>query len=270
MMSIKIQETIEIRDNGTVLGTVQTQPDGSWIYPTPALAEGAHTFTAHTNGQLSNAWNINIADDSLNLVAPHFRAATSAGPDREEINYYAHAGDGYVEVPDYGMKTGDTVRVSWVGRRVTSNSELQTVGNPAALQPFKISMYEIIDCIGVNAAISYTVVRSPNTVPFQSLSLSLSVFGHSGVVEAPTINSPDNNNLRIQFREDYYSAQVRFIGLTTVESSIREFHGNDLNFPIDAAWSSSNRGRPVLFNWSLKRFGNDNIYYSQVLRVNNL
>ncbi|MGA9220270.1 MAG: hypothetical protein WBZ57_03640, partial [Pseudomonas graminis] len=32
----------------------------------------------------------------------------------------------------------------------------------------------------------------------------------------------------------------------------------------------ANRGRPVLFNWSLKRFGNSQIFYSQILRVNDL
>lgn len=249
--------------------SVPVQANGTWSYQPPALAQGPHIFTAHANGQMSNNWVIGVGAEQMNLTPPHFRLATSAGPNREQINYYAHEGDGWVEIPDYGRRTGDTVRLSWVGRRVTVNSEIHTVTNPASPIVFKISMYEVIDCIGVNVSMSYTVVRAP-AGPSTSQAMSLSVYGHVGAIEAPTINSPDNNNIRVQFRDDYYSAQVRFIGLTTVESPIQQFHGNYINFPINAVWRDQNRGRVVLFNWSLKRFGNNQIFYSQILRVNNL
>jgi hypothetical protein len=262
--------SVEIRDNNVVIApNVPVLANGTWNYQPPALTPGPHVFTAHADGQLSNNWVISVGTEQMNLTPPHFRLATSVGPNREEINYYAHEGDGSVEIPDYGRRVGDSVRLTWVGRRVTVQSEIQTVTDPAVPIVFKISMYELIDCIGVNATLTYTVVRAP-AGPSTSQSMSLSVFGHVGAIEAPTINSPDNNNIRVQFRDDYYSAQVRFIGLTTVESPIREFHGNYINFPINETWRSQNRGRLVLFNYSLRRFGNTQIYYSQILRVNNL
>ncbi|WP_456292004.1 Ig-like domain-containing protein [Pseudomonas sp. AK106] len=263
--------SVQVLDNGVPLGTATLQADGTWSLPAAGLAQGTHTFTARVDGVISNPWTVNIQQNNeMNLVEPHFKNATSAGNGREQINYYAYEGDGYVEIPAYGALNGDTVRVSWVGRSVTIDSEIQTVTNPAIPLVFKISMYEVIDCIGVNATIKYTVVRPPSNEVHRSLALSLTVMGHSGAIAAPTINSPDNNNLRVQFATDYYSAQARFIGLTTVESPIKQFNGNYINFTIDQTWLNANRGRPVLFNWSLKRFGNSQIFYSQILRVNDL
>jgi hypothetical protein len=261
-------ETVQIQRNGTPLANVPVQNNGSWTYTPTGLTPGPHVFTAHVGNSNSNQWSVNVQDDQMNLVMPNFKNATAVGGNRQEINYYAHEGDGFVQIPDYRAQVGDTVRVSWVGRRITVNSEIQTVVNPAVGLEFKISMYELIDCIGVNATITYTVGRGGQV--YTSESLTLSVFGHVGAIEAPTINSPTNNNIRVQFREGYYTAQVRFIGIDTVESAIREFHGNYINFTIDAAWANRNRGLPVLFNYSLKRFDDSKIYYSQVLRVNNL
>lgn len=264
-------ESVQVFDNGNPLGTVTTQADGTWSYPVTGLVPGAHRFTALSKGVVSNQWMVNIEqDDEIDLVAPHFINGTATGNDREQINYYAHEGDGYVQIPAYGARTGDTVRISWTGRNITIESEIQTVTDPATALIFKISMYEVIDCIGANATIRYTVVRPPSNEVHTSLALSLTVLGHSGAIAAPTINRPDNDNLRVQFVTDYHSAQARFIGLTTVESPIRNFDGTYINFTIDPVWRSANRGRPVLFNWSLKRFDNDQIFYSQVLRVDNL
>jgi hypothetical protein len=261
-------ESVQLRDNGTPIGSVTSLPDGSWSYTSTGLSPGQHVFTAHVGNTVSNQWTVNVQDDQMNLVRPNFKNATAAGGNRQEINYYAHEGDGFVQIPDYHAQVGDTVRVSWAGRRITINSETQTVVNPAVGLEFKISMYELIDCIGVNATITYTVGRGGQV--YTSDSLILSVSGHVGAIEAPTINSPTNNNIRVQFREGYYTAQIRFIGINTVESAIREFHGDYINFTIDAAWADQNRGLPVLFNYSLKRFDDSKIYYSQVLRVNNL
>lgn len=264
-------ESVQILDNGVPLGTAITQADGTWSSPVTGRAPGLHGFAAVVKGVPSTEWTIKVEDNNeMKLIAPHFTNATAAGDDREQINYYAHEGDGYVEIPAYGAQVGDTLRVSWVGRNITIESETQTVTNPAIPLAFKISMYEIIDCIGANATIRYTVARPPSNEVRTSQALSLTVMGHSGAIAAPTTNSPDNNNLRVQFVSDYYSAQARFIGLTTVESPIKEFDGRDINFTINQAWLNANRGRPVLFNWSLKRYGNNQIFYSQILRVDNL
>ncbi len=265
-----ITASVEIWDKDTRLGTLPVDPDGSWSFSAAGLASGAHIFRAQVGDKLSLPWTVNIVNDQIELPLPHIRNAQSVGPSREEIDYYAHEGDGYVEFPNLTLKKGDTVRVTWVGRSVTYKSEIQEVIDPATPLNFKISMYEIIDCIGVNASISYTLIRPPSDQVNTSPILLLTIKGHVGEIEAPTINSPDNNNIRVHFEEDYYSAQVRFIGLTTVETSIREFHGKNLNFSIDSAWRAANKGKPVLFNYSLKRYNNDRIFYSRILRVSNL
>lgn len=264
-------ESVQILDNGNPIGTVTTQADGTWSYPAAGLVPGPHRFTAAVKAATSNPWTVNVEQSiPMKLVAPHFKNATLVGADREQINYYDHDGDGYVEIPAYGAQIGDTVRLSWVGRNITIESEIQTVTNPATALIFKISMYEVIDCIGANATIRYTVVRPPSTEVHTSLALSLTVMGHSGAVQAPEINRPDNNKLTIQFATDYYTAQARFIGLTTVESGYMSFHGKAVEIYIDQTWLNANRGRPVLFNWSLKRYDNPKIFFSQLLRVDNL
>ncbi len=270
MIEDPVTATVEIWDKDTMLGTRPVDPNGSWSFPASGLELGEHIFRAQVGEKLSPPWRVSIVDDQIELPLPHVRNAQSAAPSREEIDYYANEGDGYVELPNLALKKGDTVRVTWVGRSVTYNSEIQEVIDPATPLTFKISMYEIIDCIGVNASIRYTLMRPPSDQAHTSPTLSLTITGHVGEIEAPTINSPDNNNIRVQFEENYYSAQARFIGLTTVESPIREFEGKYLNFPIDPAWRAENRGQPVLFNYSLKRFNNNRIFYSRILRVSNL
>ena len=263
--------TVQIWRNNNQIAEVVVDANGSWTYgPTPDLPLGPHVFTAHAGANRSDPWTVQV-EEEMNLTRAHFRNATPApgDPDRELIDYYAHEGDGYVEIPLYGMKVGDEVEGSFSGR-VHTQRDVFTVTNESTQVVFKISMYNIIDSIHSNATITYTVKR--DGVTHTSVSRILTITGYSGYIEAPTINSPTNNNIRVQFEAGYYTAQVRFIGKPgdTVESAIREFHGNYINFTIDPAWAARNRGLPVLFNYSLKRFDDDRIFYSQVLRVDNL
>jgi hypothetical protein len=265
-------ETVQIKRNNIQIAEVPVDANGSWTYgPTPELPPGQHVFTAHAGDKQSAPWTVQVVEEEMNLTRAHFRNATPApgDPDRELIDYYAQQGDGYVEIPLYGMKVGDEVEGSFSGR-VHTQHDVFTVTNESTQVVFKISMYNIIDAIHFNATITYTVKR--NGVTHTSTSRILTITGYSGYIEAPTINSPTNNNIRVQFEVGYYTAQVRFIGKPgdTVESAVRKFDGNDINFTIDPAWAARNRGLPVLFNYSLKRFDDDRIYYSQILRIDNL
>lgn len=267
-------QTVQIFDNNILRGTVQSLADGRWTFPTPVLTQGIHVFTARASGVTSNLWSINIQDEQLNLLVPHFENSRLVGPNREEIDYYQQEGDGFVQVQVSTLRPGDTVGVSWVGRRVTYNSEIQTVSNPPVPMRFKISQYEIIDCIGENAAISYTVVRPPSTTPITSPTLNLTIQGNRFAIEAPTL-STSHDNLRVwkqgQFNNNS-TARVRAIGISTWQSDIEYFNNQPyLNFTINPALIAENRGRPVLFNYSLKiNPGDSIIYYSQILRVDRL
>lgn len=262
--------TVEIFDKSTRLGTADVDANGNWRFDTSALEVGGHIFRAQAGEAQSTAWNLTVSASDLTLPLPHIRNANLVAEAREQINYYAHQGSAFVEIPDYGMQPGDTVRVEWVGRKKSFRTEVKTVENPPKPIFFEISMYEVIDCIGTNATIKYTVLRPPAGKVNSSPSLILTVNGHVGAITAPTINTPDNNNILVQFQNGYYSAAVRFIGLTTVESSTKRFEGKYIDFPINAAWLNANRGQSVLFNYSLKLFDNQEIFYSQILRVANL
>jgi hypothetical protein len=269
-------ETVQIRRNNIQVAVVPVNADGSWTYgPTPDLPLGLHVFTAHVGDKQSAPWTVNVQENEMRLTAPHFRDAASVGANAEEINYYIHSsdgeGDGYIEIPDYGAQPDDTVRVEWVGRNFTYHSEIQRVVNPAVMPVFKISQYEIIDCISDNAGISYTVQRLPGA-PQTSVSQNLRVQGNPFVVRAPTLGSA-HDNLRVWLQADFNensTARVRAIGLTTWQSDIQYFNNEPwLNFPIPQTWIAENRGRPILFNWSLRlNPGQTNSYYSQIGREN--
>jgi hypothetical protein len=270
-------ETVQIKRNNIQIAEVPVDANGSWTYgPTPDLPLGQHVFTAHVGDKQSAPWTVNVQESEMRLTAPHFRDAANVGENEQEINYYIHSsdgeGDGYIEIPDYGAQLGDTVQVKWSGRNFIYNSEIQRVDNPAVMPVFKISQYEIIDCISAHAGISYTVQRLAGTSQ-TSVSQDLRVEGNKFVINAPTLG-PNSDNLRVVKASQFTkisTARVRAIGLSTWQSEHENFTDEPwLNFPIPQAWIAENRGRPILFNWSLRLEPGDVIYYSWIGRANML
>lgn len=266
-------EMINIYDGEALLGTA-TSNGNTWSFTAQNLPLGLHTITARSATMRSNEWRITVAEETMNLLAPHVREASQVGGNSERLDYYQVNDDIHCIVPDYTMRSGDTVKVYWVGRNITIASSPQTVANPPSLQPFPISKYEVIDAIGHNASLYYTVERPASTQTFTSLSLALAVEGHSFQVDAPTINS-GHDNLRVQRQTQFNNnstAGVRAIGAGGDEWSedITPVFGNDpyLNFKLDPAWLARNRGKPAVFNCSVRvNPGDPHYLFSQLLRV---
>ncbi|MDC6381345.1 Ig-like domain-containing protein [Pseudomonas graminis] len=274
--------TIGVYDGEVLLGTATTNGN-TWSFTTQNLPLGLHTFTARSTTARSNEWRISITEEEMNLEAPHVREASLVASNRERLDYYEVNDDIHCMV-DYNnkfgdmlnMKPGDTVKAYWVGRNITIGSPIQTVGDTPSLQPFLISKYEVIDAIGHNASLYYTVKRPPSTETFTSLTLLLTVDGHSFQVDAPTINGA-HDNLRVQKQPQFYSdttASVRAIGAGGDEWSADitptpVFGSNAyLNFKIDPSWLARNRGKPALFNCSIRLTPSDPHYlFSQLLRI---
>lgn len=269
-------ELVDIYDGEALLGTAIVNGD-SWTFAASNLSLGLHTFTAHSARGSSAQWGITVAEEAMNLVAPHVREASTVGNNSERLDYYQVNGDIHCLVPDYHMKSGDTVTVHWVGRNVTIDSPTQRVGSSPMLQPFPISKYEVIDVIGQNASIYYTVKRPTSAQTFTSLTLLLAVDGHAFQVNAPSINSA-HDNLRLQKQTQFNNnstAGVRAIGPEGDEWSaeITPCFGSDtyLNFSIDPSWLARNRGKPAIFNCSIMLSPGDPHYlFSQLLRVPSL
>ncbi|MCF7537486.1 hypothetical protein [Pseudomonas petrae] len=271
--SSRDMDMINIYDGEALLGTA-TSTGNTWSFTAQNLPLGLHTFTARSTTGRSNEWRITVTEEAMNLVVPHVREATSVADNRERLDYYQVNDDIHCIVPDYNMKIGDTVKMYWVGRTITIGSTLQTVGNSLSLQPFPISKYEVIDVIGHNASIYYTVKRPPSTETFTSLTLLLTVDGHSFQVNAPTLNA-GHDNLRVQKQTQFNNSST--VGVRAVGAEGDEWSADDmpvfgsnpyLNFTIDPSWLMRNKGKPAIFNCSVRVNPADPHYlFSQLLRV---
>ena len=270
------QVSIELYDGDRYLGSASVT-NGAWCFTTTVpLEPGSHSFFAKAGSTTSGGWDINVleADGGLDLPRPHVTEAASEGGDKERLDYYKVRNDIHVVIPDYGMRTGDTVKVYWFGRTITLGSEIQLVGSPPKLKPFVISQYEVIDVIRSNASIKYTVRRPPGEVDHQSATLELIVDGHTYEINAPSLRG---NNLRVLKEspfDDQSTAAVRCIAgkddADIWSSESRDFgRPGYLDFTIDPSWHSRNKGKPVKFNRSgrIKTSNGTNYLFSRLLRI---
>ena len=128
----------------------------------------------------------------------------------------------------------------------------------------------MVDCIGSGAQISYTVRLPGATEPLPSKDLRITVTAQKHLLPEPTLNS-DKTNLRVYYPalEDTYSVRMALFGITTRygdEVPITQPLQTDL--PVPSAWITENRGRSVMFNYTLKRTDTDDpIIFSWCLRV---
>ncbi|WP_296178835.1 hypothetical protein [Pseudomonas sp. UBA1879] len=269
---------IEIRRDGTPIGTTTADQSGQWHYNAAGLADGVYSFTAHTGTESSSSWRLTIKQPAV-LIVPYVQHANVAPPvnDRQTLAYYQIKADIDVVVPDYGMQPGESVKLYWVGRNTTYGSEIQTVANPPRPLRFKISKYEVIDVIGHRSTrIHYTVKRG-TAEPVLSHTLSLDVSGYPGEAPlvAPTLNAA-HDNIRVQRQTGMGTSttvEVRGLGTTEWQSNSQTLGSAQyLNFPVSATWLKANEGKPVKFNYSvrLKPSDGSNYRFSQLLRLDRL
>lgn len=271
-------KTLEIYDNGRLIGTTPIDIDSAWTYQATDLEGGQHKFTAKLGVSESDPWLVEVNSQSINATVPFVEGVPPPSGDTQTFDYYTDvSGDIHVTVPNYNMISGDTVKIYWVGRSTTLGSEIQTVGKPPIPLTFKISKYEVIDVIGYNTTqVYYTVRRSPTEPDVTSRHLRLSVTGsgQSFEVSAPILNGAhDKVNVWRQSQFNSTSTvRVRAVGMTEWESYPQEFkNSTSLDFAIDAGWLNQNRGQSVAFNYSLRlRDDADHYLFSQLLRVDRL
>lgn len=174
-----------------------------------------------------------------------------------------------VRVPAYdGMKAGDTISVQWHGR-VYYSTNITTVTN-ITYHDFKIPRVEFIDSIGKVVWITYSVKRSGTTGIVYSPPFTMYIEKQSMQLPAPVFS-----NSAQQVRVSYTSIKVgdslrvRWVGVT--ERDTDEFkvtkNMDRVDFDIPSSWISENKGKIVSVNYSLLRNRNENLIFSQILRL---
>jgi hypothetical protein len=176
-----------------------------------------------------------------------------------------------VELTFTGSAPGQTVKVYWLGRNSTYGSEIQTVSFAGQTLKFSVPRLEVVDCIGRGAEIWYTV-RLPNTTQdLPSRDLNITVTPQSLRLAEPTLNG-DKSNLRTPYPSpiDKYTVRIAFFGVNThygpeVQiTSPTEY----TNHPVPRAWLDENRGKTVMFNFTLRKTGaGERIIFSWYLRL---
>ncbi|WP_242207976.1 MULTISPECIES: hypothetical protein [unclassified Pseudomonas] len=213
-------------------------------------------------------------EPELDLLKPKVLEAREAGGTvlNFEKDFYT-AEFATVEVNYIGSQPRQTVRVKWLGRNFTYFPEIQTVTTAGQTLRFRIPRLEVIDIIGGSRGeVSYTVRKPDTTVDIPSRDLDLTVTQQKYVLGQPTINK-DMNNLRV-----YYPDQG-IVGLYTVRMALHGVfvrYGDEINIvepsytniPIPSAWIAENRGRSVIFNYTLNRTGaSEPLIFSWCLRL---
>ncbi|MBC3778303.1 hypothetical protein HU743_19370 [Pseudomonas sp. SWRI99] len=177
-----------------------------------------------------------------------------------------------VEVNYTGSDIGQTVKVKWLGRTFTYLTDTQTVSRPGQTLTFLIPRLEVIDTAGSgHAELTYTARLPGTTQDLTSRDLDLTVTGQKHLLVEPTLNS-DLTNLRAYYPaliDGPYTVRVALHGVFVRYGEELVIRDPDYtNIPIPSAWITENRGRVVLFNYTLKRTGtNEPLIFSWCRRV---
>ncbi|MHC8377074.1 hypothetical protein ACYZT3_13880 [Pseudomonas sp. MDT1-16] len=175
-----------------------------------------------------------------------------------------------VEVAFTGSARGQTVKVYWLGRNSTYGSEIQTVSAAGQTLKFLVPRLEVVDCIGTGAQVSYTVRLPGTSEDLMSKDLRITITGQKHRLPEPTLNS-SKDNLRAYYPtlEGTYSVRMALFGVVTRygdEVTITQSSYTDI--PVPSTWLTENRGKGVMFNYTLKKRGTaEPIIFSWCLRV---
>lgn len=212
-------------------------------------------------------------EPELDLLRPNvLEAKESGGTLLNFIKDFYEAKFATVEVNYPGSDTGQTVRVKWLGRNFTYTTEVQTVKTPGETLHFQIPRLEVIDTMGGGgrAEVTYTVRLPGTTEDKTSRDLDLAFTEQKHLLGQPTISS-DRTNLRVYYPtlEAPYRVRMALHGVTTRYSDeVDIVNESYTNLPIPAAWITENRGKDVMFNYTLKRTGtSEPLIFSWCLRL---
>jgi hypothetical protein len=175
-----------------------------------------------------------------------------------------------VEVAYTGSNTGQRVKAIFAGRNFRWISDAQTVNTPGQILTFKVPRLEVVDSIRSNAKVSYTVQLPGTTTDVPSKELDLRITAQKHALPEPTLNAA-KTNLRIYYPtlEATYKYRIALHGVTTrYGDELYIGQANYTDVAVPSAWLTENRGKDVLFNYTLKRVGStDPIIFSWCLRV---
>jgi hypothetical protein len=175
-----------------------------------------------------------------------------------------------VEVAYTGSNTEQRVKAIFAGRKFSWISDAQTVNIPGQILTFKVPRLEVVDSIGSNAKVSYTVQLPGTTTDVPSKVLDLQITAQKHALPEPTLNAA-KTNLRIYYPtlEATYKHRIALHGVTTrygAETYIVQANYTDVAVP--SAWLTENQGKDVMFNFTLKRVNSaELIIFSWCLRV---
>ncbi len=175
-----------------------------------------------------------------------------------------------VEINFTGSARGQTVKVYWLGRNSPYGSEIQTVAYSGEVLKFRVPRLEVVDCIGSGAQVSYTVRLPGATEDLPSKDLRITITAQKHHLPEPTLNS-DKTNLRVYYPplESAYTVRMALFGVVTrYGDEVPITQPSYTNLAVPPAWLTENRGRSVIFNYTLKRTGStDPLIFSKCLRV---
>ncbi|AOJ03751.1 hypothetical protein WS70_17605 [Burkholderia mayonis] len=213
---------------------------------------------------------VTVNEAQLRLPAPWVLEATGPNHDQLRIAAYYNAEYIIVQVRRYDdMASADTVRVQWVAA-VTYNTDVRPVVLPGHMD-FRIPRMEVIDAIGRDARISYSVQQRLGGPVHPSDTLILHVEGQSLTLPAPTLDGARTQvTVLYSGMEDDQTVRVRWDGVVTRHTEIqRVVKGQPSVFDIPAAWVTENSGSRVLINYSVGWIDSDaQLQFSRVLRIN--
>ncbi|KVP13596.1 hypothetical protein WJ85_15175 [Burkholderia ubonensis] len=259
---------VDIFDNDELSGSPKSDPKGDWIHSTGTLVTRVHEFTAiSTAGERPPSNSFKFAVGSLD--SPWVLGATGPNYDFLSLNAYYNADFITVQIQPYSelMKPDDTVRVIWSGR-FEYKTEVRPVGSQGRIE-FQIPRLEVLDCIGLNVGVSYTVALRGRDPVYLSEVRQLKVEDQSLNLPAPTF---DRSTSTVTVSYDGATDQtvaVRWDGTTERDTEIQLVVPGQSNvFRIDPGWISENNGRMVRVAYSIGRRDADvRLQFSRVLRL---
>ncbi|AOJ03753.1 hypothetical protein WS70_17620 [Burkholderia mayonis] len=164
---------------------------------------------------------LTVNEAQLRLPVPWMLGATGENHDQLGIDAYYNAEFITVQVCRYNDMAGmDTVQVQWVGS-VTYNAEIRQVGLPGPMD-FRIPRMEIIDAIGCDVRISYSVQQRLGGPVYPSDTLTLHVEGQSLTLPASTLNGA-RTQVAVLYAgvENDQTVRVRWDGVVTRHTEIQ-------------------------------------------------
>lgn len=215
--------------------------------------------------------DIHVGRVDLDLRPPVVLEAKEASGARLNFQKDFYEADFATVTVNYtGSAPGQTVKVYAIGRANTYGSGIQTVQVTGQTLTFRVPRLEVVDSIGARMTFYYTVRLPGTSEDLPSRSLEISVTGQPLHLPEPTLNG-SRNNARVYYPTlvGEYRVRLRLYGVVIRDSDeIYINRPNYMDVAIPSNWLTENMSRDVIFNYTLRKTGtNELIQFSWCLRV---